>query len=166
MSGGSFEVFVAECSTELLRTGYLLTNDRVQARDLLQTALMAAYRHRDEQPDLVAQARRALVGAHTGWHRRLRVGDLLAESPLRAGPPGLPGFGPGVPPDPGPRPPLPPALAAPPPPVRAALVLRYGIGLTEAATADALGAPVDEARDAVRLGLERMAELLPERDDD
>src|SRR3954463_14981741 len=123
MSGGSFEVFVAECSTELLRTGYLLTNHRVQARDLLQTALMAAYRHRDEQPDPVAQARRGLVGGHTGrarrrrgggahagWQRRLRVGDLLAESPLMAGTAGLPGFGTGVPTDPGPRTPLTTAL--------------------------------------------------------
>src|SRR3954452_23181426 len=103
MSGGSFEAFVAERSTELLRTGYLLTNDRVQARDLLQTALMAAYRHRDEPTDPTAQARRALGGAHTGGRGGLRVGDLLAESPLMAGPAGLPGFGPGTAADPGPR---------------------------------------------------------------
>src|SRR4051794_39554808 len=122
MSGGSFEAFVAERSTELLRTGYLLTNDRVQARDLLQTALMAAYRHRDEPTDPTAQARRALVGAHTGWQRRLRVGDLLAESPPMAGTTRLPGVGTRTPPHPRPRAPPTPPPAAPPPPPRAAPV--------------------------------------------
>jgi DNA-directed RNA polymerase specialized sigma24 family protein len=158
---GSFEAFVTEASTELLRTGYLLTNDRAQARDLLQTALMTAQRHWDQLTDPLAYARRQLVGTHTGWQRRLRVGDLLAESPLVAGASGLPGFTTGVRADPGPRTELATALAALPPRLRAALVLRYGAELSEAGTADALGSTVEEARDAVVLGLERLAELLP-----
>ena len=165
MDDGSFEAFATEGSTELLRTGYLLTNDRAQARDLLQTALMAAQRHWDQLTDPLAYARRELVGAHTGWQRRLRVGDLLAESPPLAGATGLPGFATGARTDPGPRTELATALAALPPRLRAALVLRYGTDLSEAATADALGSPVEEARNAVVLGLERLRELLPGDDD-
>ena len=40
----SFEAFVAARSTDLLRTAVLLTRDRGHAEDLLQTALVKAYR--------------------------------------------------------------------------------------------------------------------------
>ena len=40
----AFEAFVAARSDELLRTAVLLTSDRGHAEDLLQTALVKAYR--------------------------------------------------------------------------------------------------------------------------
>jgi DNA-directed RNA polymerase specialized sigma24 family protein len=161
VSDGSFEAFVAERSTDLLRAAYLLTNDHLVARDLVQTALIATHRHWGRLTDPTGSAWRELVRAATDWRRRLRVGDLLAESPLLAGTAGLPGFGTGVRADPGPRTELSTALGALPPQLRAALVLRYGADLTEAATADALGVPVEEARAALLLGLQRLRELLP-----
>src|SRR4051794_29448311 len=41
----SFETFVEDSSTALLRTAYLLTGDRGHAEDLLQTALLRTARH-------------------------------------------------------------------------------------------------------------------------
>jgi len=153
VSDPSFEAFVTARSTGLLRTAHLLTGDRGQARDLLQTALMSAERHWDRLADhdtATAFVRRELLAAHTGWRRRLRVGDLLAESPLLAGTSGLPGFARQAP-DRGPQDELTTALAGLPPRIRAVLVLRHGDGLSEAATAELLGRPVDAvATDAAR----------------
>jgi DNA-directed RNA polymerase specialized sigma24 family protein len=161
VSDPSFSDFVAERSTHLLRTAYLLTNDHGAARDLLQTALIATHRHWDQLTDPTGYARRELVRAATDWRRLLRLGDLLAESPLMAGTTGLPGFGTGARTDPGPRTELTTALAALPPRLRAALVLRYGADLTEAVTADALGTSMEETRGALLLALERLRELVP-----
>jgi len=166
VSEESFAAFVADRSGELLRTGYLLTNDRGQARDLLQTALIAAQRRWDQLADPTAYARRELVAAHSGWRSRIRLGDLLAESPLLAGTRGLPGFTTGAVADPGPRTELTTALAALPPRLRAALVLRFGVGLPDAATADALGTSVEEAREAVARGCARLREVLPDHPGD
>lgn len=43
--GSEFEEFVHAGSTRLLRTAYLLTGDRAEAEDLLQTTLMRLARH-------------------------------------------------------------------------------------------------------------------------
>ena len=161
MSDGSFPDFVTAHSTDLLRTGFLLTNDRARGRDLLQMTLITVHRHWGELTDPPAYARQQLVRAATGWPQRVRVGDLLGESSLLAGSTGLPGFSTGAATDPGPRTELATALAALPPRLRAALVLRYGRGLTEASTADALGAPVAETRELLLLGLQRLRELVP-----
>jgi DNA-directed RNA polymerase specialized sigma24 family protein len=161
---GSFEAFVAERSAALLRTAYLLTGARGPALDLLQTALIAAYRRWDgiaDGEEATAFVRRELVAAHTGWRRRLWMGDLLADSPLLAGTAGLPGFGRPTA-DVGPRDEMTAALVRLPPRMRAALVLRYGEGLSEAATADALGSPVERVRTQTRLGLTRLRGLLDE----
>jgi RNA polymerase sigma-70 factor (sigma-E family) len=75
MSGGpdrSFEEFVAERSTPLLRTAYLLTGDRGHAEDLLQTTLLrVAWRWSaaSAQPD--AYARRVLVNLSRDRWRNL-----------------------------------------------------------------------------------------------
>jgi DNA-directed RNA polymerase specialized sigma24 family protein len=161
VSDGGFEAFVAARSTALLRTAHLLTNDRARARDLVQLALMAAHRRWDDLPDPTAYARRELVSAHTGWRRRLQVGDLLTESPLLASTAGLPGFSTPRPPEPGPRTEVSAALAQLPPRQRAALVLRHGEDLSEVATADALDTSVEDTRALLRLALDRLGALLP-----
>ena len=76
-------------------------------------------------------------------------------------PPGSPASAPGPGSTPGPRTELATALAALPPRARAALVLRYGADLTEAATADALGASEAETREVLLHGLQRLRELVP-----
>jgi RNA polymerase sigma-70 factor (sigma-E family) len=58
----SFETFVEDRSTALLRTAYLLTGDRGHAEDLLQTALMRTARHWPRARDAPeAYARQVLV---------------------------------------------------------------------------------------------------------
>jgi DNA-directed RNA polymerase specialized sigma24 family protein len=160
--GVPFEAFAAERSTALLRTALLLTGDPGPARDLLQTALIAALRRWDTVPDVeagTALVRRQLVAAHTSRWRRLWIGDLLAESTLLTGTTGLPGFArPAA--DVGPHDDLTAALLRLPARSRAALVLRYGEGLPDAATADALDAPEDDVRAWTALGLTRLHRLL------
>jgi len=161
----AFEALVARQATPLLRTAYLLTGDRAQARDLLHTALIATYRHGDTLADPATHARQQLVRAATGWTRRLRLGDLLGDSPLLAGASGLPGFGTPNRAEPGPRTELTAALAQLPARERAAVVLRHGEGLSEVATAEALGTSTDDVRGVVGAGLSRLGGLLPEAGD-
>ena len=159
MSDAAFEEFVAARSPGLLRTAYLLTGDRTQATDLLLTGLAAARRHWTPTtgPDAgVDVARRAMVAGHTSRLRRLELGHLLADSPLLAGTSGLPGFssptaarvprsGTGA------------ALARLPARTRAALVLRYGEGLSEPAAADLLGCAVEDVAAETARGLAQLA---------
>jgi DNA-directed RNA polymerase specialized sigma24 family protein len=157
-----FEVFVAERSSPLLRTAYLLTGGHQAAGDLLQTALVGCHRHWDPTrtgEQATAVVRRELVAAHVGWRNRMRVGDLIADSPLLAGTRGLPGFGRPAP-DAGPRDELGSALAQLPPRLRAALVLRYGEGLPDTATADALGIGRQDVPVQAGLALTRLRALL------
>ncbi|MBB3677615.1 sigma factor-like helix-turn-helix DNA-binding protein [Modestobacter versicolor] len=158
MSAGGFEEFVAPRATLLLRTAYRLTGGRRAARDLLQAALVAGRRHWDPALDEAAATallRRELVAAHVGWASRVHVGGLIADSPLLAGTRGLPGFG-HQPPDVGPRDELSVALSQLPPRLRAVLVLRYGEGLPDADTADALGTAVAEVPQQADLALARL----------
>jgi len=159
MSGRSFEEFVAEASPGLLCTAYLLTGRPGAARDLLQTGLLAVYRHGDQLADPVGHARREMVAAHVGWRTRIWVGDLLADSPLLAGTRGLPGFSPPAP-DVGPQDELSTAVARLPPRLRAVLVLHHGAGLPDAAVAGALGARVEDVPGQMQVARARLSELL------
>lgn len=77
----SFELFVEQRSTALVRTAYLLTGDRGHAEDLVQTALLRTARHwarARDAPD--AYVRRVLVNLS-----RDRIRSLFRrprESPL------------------------------------------------------------------------------------
>ncbi|WP_369139192.1 hypothetical protein [Modestobacter versicolor] len=163
----AFDAFVAERSLPLLRTAYLLAGDRAGALDLLQRSLVAVRREPALLADparAVAVVRRELVAGHTGWRRRIWLGDLLAGSPLMSSVSGLPGFAPQA----GagePRDPTTAALALLPPPARAALVLRLGDGLSEAATAEALRRPVEDVAALVGQGLGRLRGPLGADDD-
>jgi len=157
----AFEALVARQATPLLRTAYLLTGDRAQARDLLHTALIATYRHGNTLADPATHARQQLVRAATGWTRRLRFGDLLGESPLLAGASGLPGFGTPNRAEPGPRTELTAALAQLPARQRAAVVLRHGEGLSEADTAEALDTSADDVVGLLAAALIGLDRALP-----
>jgi DNA-directed RNA polymerase specialized sigma24 family protein len=156
VTAGSFEEFVTDRSAGLLQTAYLLTGDRVQARELLQTTLMAVDRSWDRFADpevAMTFARRELVAAHTGWRRLLRVGDLISDSPVLSSAAGFPGFV-RRPTDPGPQDEVSVGLARLVPTLRATLVLRYGAGLSVADTAEALGRPVETVTADTARGLD------------
>ena len=157
----SFEEFVSERSTSLLRTAYLLTGDRGHAEDLLQTALIKTYRHwsRIDGDDPTPFVRRVLVTTHAGWRRRMRVSEFASTTPLWAGTT-EPGSTHQV--DFGARDEMTTALAQLPPRMRAVLVLRYWEDLSEASTAEALGCSVNTVKTHTRRGLARLRQLLGE----
>jgi RNA polymerase sigma-70 factor (sigma-E family) len=67
-----FDEFVAARYPALLRTGYLLTQDRALAEDLVQTALAKCWLSwgRIEQEDPTPYVRRVLINTYTAWWRR------------------------------------------------------------------------------------------------
>lgn len=69
----TFEEFVAEQGGSLLRLAYVLTTDRHQAEDLVQSCLAQAFTkwptvRQAESP--VAYVRRILINQHLSWKRR------------------------------------------------------------------------------------------------
>ncbi len=146
-----FEAFVAARSDDLLRFALLLTRDRGHAEDLLQTALVKAYRrwNRIAADDPYPYVRKALVTSAASW-RRLRTTQEIVSLPAHdpAGP------------DPtdhlADREHMADALATLPPRMRAVLVLRYGEDLSEAATADVLGCSVSTVKSQTARGLARL----------
>jgi RNA polymerase sigma-70 factor (sigma-E family) len=81
----TFSAFVAARSPHLLRTAYLLTGDRGQAEDLVQTALAKTYLAWDRIADIdavEAYVRRTMITTNISWWRRRRVRELsVAEVP-------------------------------------------------------------------------------------
>jgi RNA polymerase sigma-70 factor (sigma-E family) len=141
----AFEAFVAERSGDLLRTAVLLTRDRHHAEDLVQTALVKAYRRwsRIDGSDPYPYVRRVLVTSAASW-RRLRGTQEIVSLPAHdpAGPDETE------------------ALATLPPRMRAVLVLRYAEDLSEAATAETLGCSVHTVRSQTVRGLARLRTVL------
>jgi RNA polymerase sigma-70 factor (sigma-E family) len=149
-----FRAYVAARSPALLRTAYLLTGDRHDAEDLLQTALAKTYlawgRIR-ERGALDGYVRRTMVNTNTSWWRRRRhlTEHPVAEPPERvdsadhAGATVLAEV-------------LWQALAKLPKRQRAALVLRFYEDLSEAETAVALGVSVGTVKSTTSRGLARL----------
>ena len=83
-----FEQYVAARSAALLRTAYLLTGNRADAEDLLQTTLAKTYlswgRIRDREA-LDGYVRRTMVNTQTSFWRRKRPESLYDEMPERPG---------------------------------------------------------------------------------
>jgi RNA polymerase sigma-70 factor (sigma-E family) len=129
----SFDGFVLGRTDRLLRTAYLLTRDHALAEDLLQTALTKAWTawHRIET-DPEPYVRKILVNTYATWWRRKWTGERptevlpevseLNEIDTHAE-----------------RRDLWSALGRLPRKQRAAVVLRYYEGLSEAETAEVLG---------------------------
>ena len=156
--GGEFDEefteFVRRWSPALLRVAFLLTSDRHEAEDLLQTALLKTSRHWSRLADREAAypyVRRVLVTTHTSWRRRRRVHEVLIdrvpEQP--SGEPTAIEAGRAL-----------QALEQLPPRMRAVVVLRCYEGLSEAETAEALGCSVGSVKSQASRGLARLRELL------
>lgn len=150
----AFEAFVAARSGELFRTAVLLTRDRGHAEDLLQTALVKAYRRWGRiTGDPYPYVRRVLVTTAAGWWR-LRSTQEIVSLPAHdpAAPDAADAFAE--------RERMTEALATLPPRMRAVLVLRYTEDLSEASTAELLGCSVHTVRSQTVRGLARLRAVL------
>ena len=150
----AFEQFVARRSADLMRLAVLLAADRGHAEDLVQTALVKAYRRWGgiDADDPYPYVRRVLVTSAASWRRRTtqEIVDLPSHDP--AGPDATDAVAE--------RYRMSEALEGLPPRMRAVLVLRYAEDLSEASTADALGISVSTVRSQTVRGLARLRVVL------
>ena len=158
----SFRDDVAARSPALLRTAYLLTGDRSDAEDLLQTALAKTYLAWDrirEREAIDGYVRRVMVNTRTSWWRRRKVDeyptdqlperrtdrdateDLALHDALWS------------------------ALATLPKRQRAMVVLRYYEDLSEAETAEILGVSVGTVKSTTSRALVKLRDTSGLRDD-
>jgi RNA polymerase sigma-70 factor (sigma-E family) len=135
-----FEEFVAARSAALWRSAYLLTGDPQRAEDLLQTALVKAWRRWgsiNRREAVESYVRAAIATTYTDWWRRrwngeVATGDLPDTAPPGAGEAAAVEV----------RRDVLAALDLLPRGQRAVVVLRYFDDLTEQQAADALGISV------------------------
>jgi RNA polymerase sigma-70 factor (sigma-E family) len=156
----AFQAYVAGRSPALLRTAYLLTGNRADAEDLLQTALAKTYLAWDrirEREALDAYVRRVLVTTQTSFWRRRRPESLYDELPERAGRDHHA--------DSDLHDALWTALARLSRKQRAAVVLRYYEDLSEADTARVLGVSVGTVKSTTSRALSVLREDPSLRDD-
>jgi RNA polymerase sigma-70 factor (sigma-E family) len=151
-----FREFVTVRYAELLRTAYLLTGGRHTAEDLLQNALLRAMRRWSRVADPVAYLHRSMVNqVVSGWRRpahwRERLTDAVPERAATAQ---------SVEDRVAARDELMTALAALPPRMRAVLVLRYWVDLSEARTAELLGCSAGSVKSQASRGLDRLRSVL------
>ena len=156
-----FRQYVAARSPALLRTAYLLTGNRADAEDLLQTALAKTYlsweRIRDREA-VDGYVRRVLVNTRTSVWRRRRVDehptDELPERPGRDATADLDLHDA-----------LWTALSGLPRRQRATVVLRYYEDLSEAETAQVLGVSVGTVKSTTSRALQKLRDTSGLRDD-
>jgi RNA polymerase sigma-70 factor (sigma-E family) len=140
-----FREYVTARRPSLLRTAYLLTGNRADAEDLVQSALAKTYLAWDRIEDrsaLDGYVRRAMVNTHISWWRRRRLEEYPTdEIPDRAvaddsGTSDLADT-------------LRRAVDRLPQRMRAAVVLRYFEDMTEAEVADVLGVSLGTVKSTV-----------------
>ncbi|TWD80734.1 RNA polymerase sigma-70 factor (sigma-E family) [Kribbella amoyensis] len=147
-----FSEYVALRYDSLLRTSYLLTQDRGLAEDLLQTTLARCWLswHKIEAENPHAYVRRALVNSHRAWWRLKRAKhEVPTETVQHAAADG--GFG--VLDD---NAVLLQALARLPRKMCVVVVLRYLEDLTEAETAAAMGCSVGTVKSQTSRALAKL----------
>lgn len=156
-SEADFRDFVVGQWHTLARTAFLLTGDRGDAEDLVQSTLVRVHRHwaRIERTDVpYVYARRVLVNLHiSAWRRRRGVAQVLAAVPPERG-------GPDVTLAVDRRDELLRACRTLPPRMRAVLVLRYFEDLSEADVARALGISVGSVKSQTSRALDRLRAVL------
>jgi RNA polymerase sigma-70 factor (sigma-E family) len=153
-----FTAYLQARQARLLRTAYVLTGDRHQAEDLLQTSLAKLYlawNRVQDRESVDAYVRRIMVNELSSlwrrpWRRRETTTDQVPEVA-------------GAPPGPaGPNEALWRAVQTLPRKARAVLVLRYYEELTETETADVLGISVGTVKSQTSRALARLRETAPE----
>lgn len=147
----SFEQYVAERRTALVRTAYLLCGDAHLAEDLVQGALVKAvahWRRIGDHPE--PWLRKVIVNDNISRWRRHRGRESLMDRP-----PDSAALESGRDLD------LAAALARLAPRQRAVVVLRYYEDLTEQETARVLGISVGTVKSQHRDALGRLRELMP-----
>ena len=157
-----FRSYVAARSAALMRTAYMLSGNRADAEDLLQTALAKTYLAWDrirEREALDGYVRRVMVNTQTSWWRRRKVAehptdvlpersagrDATADADLHDA--------------------LWTALAGLPTRQRAMVVLRYYEDLSEAETAEVMGVSVGTVKSATSRALAKLRDTSGLRDD-
>jgi RNA polymerase sigma-70 factor (sigma-E family) len=155
-----FREFVNSRSPALLRTAYLLTGDLGHAEDLLQNALVLAYRHWRRVTSAgypEAYVRKIMVNERRSLWRRTRSAPMvLGDVPEHGGPDEAAGVDE--------RDALWRAVLAMPPRTRAVLVLRYWEDMSEADTAEILGCSVGTVKSQASRGLRKLQALLTTAD--
>ena len=151
-----FEEFVRARSVSLLRAATLLTGDRYQAQDLVQTTLWRTYRHWGRalsNPD--AYARRVLVHlVHDQWrHTRRRVTETALDHDA-------PGATADTAAEIVERDALIAALRLVPARQRATLVLRFWEDMSVDETASILGCSAGNVKSNTSRGLANLREIL------
>jgi RNA polymerase sigma-70 factor (sigma-E family) len=158
----TFRAYVAARSPALLRTAYLLTGNRADAEDLLQTSLAKTYLAWDrirEREAVDGYVRRVMVNTQTSWWRRRRVDEYpTGELPERAS-------GRDAADDLALHDALWTALAGLPKRQRAMVVLRYYEDLSEAETAHVLGVSVGTVKSTTSRALAKLRDTAGLRDD-
>ena len=157
-----FREYVAARSSALLRTAYLLTGNRADAEDLLQTALAKTYLAWDrirEREAVDGYVRRTMVNTRTSWWRRRKVDEHpTGELPER--PAGRDETA-----DLDLHDALWTALSELPKRQRAMVVLRYYEDLSEADTARVLGVSVGTVKSTTSRALAKLRDTSGLRDD-
>ena len=148
-----FTDYVAARHHSLLRRAVLLTGNRADAEDLVQTSLAKAYRSWDRIRNaeaVDAYVMRIMVNTRTSWLRRPRRETPTGELPERAVNPDMP--------DVVVQAALREVLAELPRRQRAAVVLRFYDDMTERQTAQMLGISVGTVKSSVSRALQRLRE--------
>jgi RNA polymerase sigma-70 factor (sigma-E family) len=158
---GDFQEFVRDRSRALLRAAYLLTGNRADAEDLVQSVLAKTYLAWDRIEDRAAldgYVRRAMVNTHISLWRRRRVEEFPTdEVPDQAAADHSAGSDM--------QESLQRAIARLPQRMRDAVMLRYYEDMTEAEVAEALGVSLGTVKSTVSRAVAKLridAELQPE----
>jgi RNA polymerase sigma-70 factor (sigma-E family) len=157
-----FRSYVAARSPALLRTAYMLSGNRADAEDLLQTALAKTYLAWDrirEREAVDGYVRRVMVNTQTSWWRKRRVDEYPTET-LPEGPAGR-----DVTADLDLHDALWTALSELPKRQRAMVVLRYYEDLSEAETAQVMGVSVGTVKSTTFRALAKLRDTSGLRDD-
>ena len=152
-----FSAYLQARQPSLMRTAYLLTGDRHQAEDILQTALAKLYLSWDKIRDrgsLDGYVRRIMVNENNslwrrGWKRREHASAVLPDRPVTDEY------------DEGAGTALWEVVSSLPPKARAVVVLRYYEQLTEAETADVLGISVGTVKSQCSRALAALRDRVP-----
>jgi RNA polymerase sigma-70 factor (sigma-E family) len=153
-----FTAYLNARQPALLRTAYLLTGDRHQAEDVLQTSLAKLYLAWDRVQDrdsVDAYVRRIMVNENNsvwrrGWKKREHATDVVPE-----GSPHVDAY------DEGASAALWDVVQTLPKKARAVVVLRYYEQLTEAETAELLGISVGTVKSQASRALAALRERMP-----